>query len=1370
MAACLCGVLAASNRLLPGQSSTEIANAQAERDIPAGHEVTEGPALGAQQAETVHTGSRCEPSAPVRSYAVVAIGVEITLNRFLDYDPQGRMYVLEDDLPRVRREEAQNRAARANQSEPGVSIGLQCDGIQPLTLRVDQGECLRITLRNDLPAGELASIHLHGSTAYVAGLGQPAIASNRAALAAPGESVDYEWMVEADEPEGTHYFHSHGDDREQTNHGLFGAVIVEPAGSNHLDPRTGNRLVSGWDAIISPPNSTSFREFALYYHEIGNERYRHLDRFDKLVIQVDPFTESYRPGDRALNYRSEPFMNRLALQQQLTGKFDKSASYSSYVFGDPATPMARSYLGDRVKQRVVHGGSEVFHVHHVHGGAIRWRRQGGAEPPEPTHGLDKHPPLVPQVSERVDSQAIGPSETYDIEDECGSGGCQQSAGDYLVHCHVAHHYLSGMWMIWRVYNTLQDGAASQDSLPRLLELPDQSGLMRAAVTSDALIGTTVDWKGQSFQVTRENLTEWVERQLPPAGAPHGYDASVLDWKRDGDRYLNEPETDATWPGYRSTEPGSRPPFAFDPKTGKLAYPFLRPHLGKRPPFAPGHGPAPFLEPLHTDLETAKPGENGPWSLCPAGAKPQSFVIHAINLPITLNAAADILDPSGALFVLKEQEASIRKEDALKTPLAIRANAGEDCVDVLLTSELDDSRASGFLSKVDIHIHFVQFDVQASDGVDTGFNYEQSVRPFTVEGEALTALAARGTDAIAMPSTERFQPGVLVGVGMELDSTFEIARVRAVQANQLVLASPLRFDHAPGETVSSEFVRYRWFPDAQFGTAYFHDHVDALHAWRHGLFGALIAEPPHATYHDPHSGTPVRSGPIVDVHTDNPVSADIIGSFRELVSFIQDDNLLTRIGNSSGGTFNLRAEPLAARGRDPTQYFSSRGHGDPETPILESYLGDPLVVRTLVAGTNDVHTFHIDGHWFRLEPFSTRSPPINTIHIGISERYDLSIAHAGGPQQMPGDYLYYNGRSFKLREGNWGILRVLPSDTGGNLQPLPGHKPPPPAAVATCPADAPSRLFAVDAIDVRLSMLGNQLGKVYVLDADRDAVLSGERAPEPLVLHATVGDCIQIDLTNRTSQGSVSLHADMLAFDPRDSAGVEVGRNGNAQAVAPGQTRRFTYYAHPEVGETTALLRDWGNVVVNPSLGLYGAVIVGPRGASFTDPLSGEDMGSRSSWRVDVHPPAGPGWRDFALFLQDQDEIIGTAQMPYAEQVQGPVGVNYLAEPLTARSRRGDSPSDPSTPVLEAITGESVRIHVLAPASEQAHVFSVEGHRWPFEPGRAGTPLISSMQVGALDSLTVVLTAGPAGDYLYGDHREPYREAGLWGLFRVHASR
>jgi hypothetical protein len=72
-----------------------------------------------------------------------------------------------------------------------------------------------------------------------------------------------------------------------------------------------------------------------------------------------------------MNYRRQPFMNHLTLQQQTVGRFDKSAAPSSYVFGDPAGPLARSFLGDRVRQQVVHGGSQVFHRHHVHGGSIR---------------------------------------------------------------------------------------------------------------------------------------------------------------------------------------------------------------------------------------------------------------------------------------------------------------------------------------------------------------------------------------------------------------------------------------------------------------------------------------------------------------------------------------------------------------------------------------------------------------------------------------------------------------------------------------------------------------------------------------------------------------------------------------------------------------------------------------------------------------------------------------------------------------------------------------------------------------------------------------------------------------------------------------
>ncbi|MFN2593007.1 MAG: hypothetical protein ABR532_09280, partial [Candidatus Dormibacteria bacterium] len=401
--------------------------------------------------------------------------------------------------------------------------------------------------------------------------------------------------------------------------------------------------------------------------------------------------------------------------------------------------------------------------------------------------------------------------------------------------------------------------------------------------------------------------------------------------------------------------------------------------------------------------------------------------------------------------------------------------------------------------------------------------------------------------------------------------------------------------------------------------------------------------------------------------------------------------------------------------------------------------------------------------------------------------DLFLPAAGGAQRMPGDYLYYAGRSFELREGSWGVLRVHGPGQGGDLRPLPGHEAMPAPAASVCPPGAPMRHFDVAAIDTPLPMLnadrlpgsrGGRAGKVYVLAADRSAVSSGRTAASPLVLHVNVGDCLTVTLANATTAGPVSFHADMLAADPRSSAGVAAGAEP-PQAVEPGGSRTYTLYASPEVGETAALVRDWGDVLRNPGLGLYGAVIVGPRGSRYTDARTGADVSGASAWQVDVHPPGAPAYRDDSLFFQEEDAGIGTHRMPYTVRVEGTVGINYTSEPLMARLERNndtaalfrrDSRGDPATPLIEAYPGDPVKLHVLVPWSEQAQVFSLEGHRWREEVGRPGSPLLNSVRMGGLEALTLSLEGGASspGDYLYGDHREPYREAGLWGLFRVRA--
>jgi hypothetical protein len=112
-----------------------------------------------------------------------------------------------------------------------------------------------------------------------------------------------------------------------------------------------------------------------------------------------------------------------------------------------------------------------------------------------------------------------------------------------------------------------------------------------------------------------------------------------------------------------------------------------------------------------------------------------YNVHFIKLPITIakkiGKEPPVIDPNGLIYVLHEEEAEIRKNDDLKYPLVVRGNI-YDCVDWTLTSEWDDDDYTNFQSsKINTHWHFLQFDNQASDGVITGFSYEQSVRPFTM---------------------------------------------------------------------------------------------------------------------------------------------------------------------------------------------------------------------------------------------------------------------------------------------------------------------------------------------------------------------------------------------------------------------------------------------------------------------------------------------------------------------------------------------------------------------------------------------------------------------------------------------------------------
>ncbi|MGH7219061.1 MAG: hypothetical protein ACREI1_01860, partial [Nitrospiraceae bacterium] len=387
-----------------------------------------------------------------------------------------------------------------------------------------------------------------------------------------------------------------------------------------------------------------------------------------------------------------------------------------------------------------------------------------------------------------------------------------------------------------------------------------------------------------------------------------YDATVWDWKWNGNVALGERESTAQNPKYSwaaKWDDNTRPAILFDPTTGKMSWPLFKPHFGKRVPFSANHSGAPWLEPIHQDAngertsEPAKPGEQGRWSLCPDNANQKFYNIHFVRMPITLakkqGKEPAMVDKDGLIYVLHEEERLTRANDDLKFPAVIRANV-YDCVDLVLTSEWDDDDYTNFQSsKINIHPHFFQFDTGNSDGVISGFEYEMSVRPFTMFGKPnkhglpapmvakLADAAKAGSSSIKIkmaPGATAFHVNTELMVGMDClekgndataslprdKSCSEVARIKDIKGDRVTFFKPLKQNHPAGDIVSPEFVRYRWWVDTDLGTVFWHDHAFGATTWPHGGFGVTLVEPFGSTYHDPKNGKLVWSGPIADIHS------------------------------------------------------------------------------------------------------------------------------------------------------------------------------------------------------------------------------------------------------------------------------------------------------------------------------------------------------------------------------------------------------------------------------------------------------------------------------------------------------------------------
>ena len=152
----------------------------------------------------------------------------------------------------------------------------------------------------------------------------------------------------ADEELHTVFFHDHLFANAHQLHGVFGALIIEEAGATFHNIRDGKELPFGSRAVIRRRDGTFFREFALFVHDFAF-------LFDKEGKPFNPpaAPDSHDdPGVMGINYRAEPMRERLKQHE------DPAYVFSSFVHGDPATPILETYPGDELMIRLVDGAHE----------------------------------------------------------------------------------------------------------------------------------------------------------------------------------------------------------------------------------------------------------------------------------------------------------------------------------------------------------------------------------------------------------------------------------------------------------------------------------------------------------------------------------------------------------------------------------------------------------------------------------------------------------------------------------------------------------------------------------------------------------------------------------------------------------------------------------------------------------------------------------------------------------------------------------------------------------------------------------------------------------------------------------------------------
>jgi len=227
-----------------------------------------------------------------------------------------------------------------------------------------------------------------------------------------------------------------------------------------------------------------------------------------------------------------------------------------------------------------------------------------------------------------------------------------------------------------------------------------------------------------------------------------------------------------------------------------------------------------------------------------------------------------------------------------------------------------------------------------------------------------------------------------------------------------------------------------------------------------------------------------------------------------------------------------------------------------------------------------------------------------------------------------------------------------------------------------------------------------------------------RMPGP-TLNAEVGDVIVVNFRNgggKKFDQAVTMHPHGVHYTP-DYDGVYLGdftRIGGF--VEPGEEFTYTWEAKPDSVGVWPYHDHGPNHTLNSLRGLFGAIVIRPKGAQPPDVETVHFMHS--------FPP----------------------------QV---TGFDSLVHCINGRTFAGN------TPTLRSKVGQTVAWHVIG-GDGNFHTFHIHGHRWKDAAGQ----FVDDPTLGPNETVTAAFTEDNPGRWLYHCHVFSHQDAGMAGWYLV----